>query len=130
MSYDMLQYQTNEVAQTSAGAVTDYYTDGISVGPQPGNMAFILTVSDPGGGFAGNFDAIVQTAVAGALDSDPDSWIDTNTRINFISAVGTYDIQLTDVCLDKLRLHLENLGNLDAAIQVRWLSDTDGSQPL
>lgn len=123
MASDTLPFETTEAARTSAGAVTNLYSTGILLQGRTTGLAVILQMSDPGGGYESQCDAIVQTAQTGVLGSDHASWRDTNSRINGIVDAGTYSLQVTDPVMMQVRLRFSNTGDLDAAIRVRWLMD-------
>ena len=130
MAADNLPFETDEGVLSSSGAVTDFYSTGVQLQGRSTGVAIILEMSDPGGGFDAQCDAIVQTAHPGITNSDNDSWTDTNARINGIVDPGVYMLQLTDGILPKLRVRFENTGDLDADIRVRWLCDVAPSTLL
>jgi len=74
---------------------------------------------------ASSFDAIVQTAVENAPPGlVPDLWVDTNSRINGIAALGQYQLHITDPIISKCRLRIvRTAGAATPTWSTTWLSD-------
>lgn len=111
------------VALSSAGSTT--YSTGTNVGLEGaivyapvGQLGLSVVVS---GFSAGEVDIAVQTATS---EADTDSeWVDTGDRINGIGANGTYQIEIVNPILDKVRLAIEINSTATMSLTPTWVSD-------
>lgn len=111
------------VALSSAGSTT--YSTGANVGKEGaivyapvGQLGLSVVVSGFG---AGEVDIAVQTATS---EADTDSeWVDTGDRINGIGANGTYQIEIVNPILDKVRIAIEINSTATMTLTPTWVSD-------
>ena len=76
------------------------------------------------GAFAGDsFDCIVQTSVEDAGTGN-EFWVDTNSRVNGITATGQYQLHITDPIVAQCRLRIvRNAGAAAITFRINWMSD-------
>lgn len=111
------------VALSSASATT--YSTGANVGKE-GSTVYApvaqLGLSVVVSGFsAGEIDIVVQTATSEA-DADGE-WVDTGDRINGVAADGTYQIEIVNSILDKVRVAAEINSTATMTLTPTWISD-------
>lgn len=112
------------VALSSTSATT--YSTGANVGKE-GSIVYgpvaQLGLSVVVSGFsAGEIDIVVQTATSEA-DADGE-WVDTGDRINGVAANGTYQIEIVNPIIDKVRIAAEINSTATMALTPTWISDS------
>ena len=118
-------FAVTEAAVALAAASATAYSTGANVG-KSGTIVYApvsqLGLSVVVSGFsAGEVDIVIQTATSEA-DANGE-WVDTGDRINGVGANGTYQIEIVNPIIDKVRIAVEINTTATMTLTPSWISD-------